>query len=140
MAQYPLNLRARNQLQYFDYHSGHFAEVMQRHDEVLDTLRQISASNALTQGRQYTDTLRANSNVLSSFQLTIYAKAELEGYQAALDFSDRSLAALKAEQPHWFLTTKESPQTTVWPLLEARKNVERAKAQKESRAPSPALP
>ncbi len=140
MAQYPLNLRARNQLQYFDYHSGHFAEVIQRHDEVLDTLRQISASNALTQRRQYTDTLRANSNVLSSFQLTIYAKAELEGYQAALDFSDRSLAALKTEQPHWFLTTRESPQTTVWPLLEARKNVERAKAQKESRAQSPALP
>ena len=125
LAQYPLNNRARNQLQYYDFHAGRYAAVLERHEEVLAAVRTMVALNAKNEGKVLIDGFRANANIISSFQLAIYARAELEGRLKALAFADQSIASLKGTHPAWFQIVANNPKTSMWPILEARAAVDK---------------
>ncbi|MDB6069818.1 MAG: repeat-containing protein [Verrucomicrobiales bacterium] len=127
LAQYPLNNRARAQLQFFDFRDGNYAAVLQRHEEVVDTLEKIAQVNAETAGKQSVDDFRNNNTLISSFQLAIYAKAEAEGAMKALNFADQTFVALKTARPEWFVKNPIDSSLAVAPLLEARAAVEQAR-------------
>ena len=125
LSQYPLNNRPRNQLQYYNFHAGRYAAVLELHLEALGILSKIDAANAQTKGTVLIDCLRANTNVISSFQLAIYSRAELEGRLKALAFADQSITSLKAVRPEWFVVGPGNPKTFMWPVAEARAAVNR---------------
>ncbi len=128
LEQYPLNNRARTQLQSFDLDAGHYAEVLQRHREILEVRDQINVLNAQNAGRVIIDPIRADANVIGSYQFAVLARAELEGCIRALAFADHSIASLKTLLPGQFKPRPGETITGAWPLLEARAAVERAHA------------
>ena len=128
LAQYPLNNRARTQLQSFDLDAGRFPAVMERHAEILKVRDQINALNATTAGRTSIDPVRADASVIGSYQFAVLARAEMEGCVKALAFADQSIASLKTSLPRYFSQKSSGDVVDAWPLLEARAAVERAKA------------
>lgn len=140
LAHYPLNSRARTQLQSFDIDAGNYAAVLRRHDEVLATRDRINVLNAATRGKVLIDPIRADSNVIGSYQFAVYARAELEGCLKALVFADDSIASLKTMLPGSFLAKPGETVTPAWPLLEARSTVARAQAAGYTGAGVPAAP
>ncbi len=128
LEQYPLNNRARTQLQSFALDAGEFGTVLRRHEEILAVRDQINAVNRQQAGRLMVDTMRADSNVIGSYQFAVLARAELEGCLKALTFADHSIASLKTLLPGQFQARPGETVTGAWPLMEARATVERALA------------
>ncbi len=128
LAQYPLNNRARTQLQSLDLDVGAYAGVWNRHEEILTIRDQINSLNAQTYGRVLIDPMRADGNVIGSYQFAIMARAEMEGCAKALLFADRSIASLKTQLPSHFQPKPGQALSAAWPVLEARAAVERAQA------------
>ncbi len=125
--QYPFNNRARNQLQFYDFYAGKYGAVLDRHEELIATIDEIVAENRRTEGRVMIDGYRTNSNLISSYQLAVYARAELEGAMSALSFADQSITGLKTSNPDWFVKTPRQGRMPIWPVLEARAEVLRQK-------------
>ena len=114
------------QLQFFDFHAGRNAAVLERHKAIIATLSSIGDQNKSNEGKVIVDGFRTSTSVISSFQLAIYARAELEGRLEGLAFADRVLGALKISQPEWFRPMLGSPQkSAVSPILEAKAAVGR---------------
>ena len=128
LSQYPLNNRARTQLQSFDLDAGQYPAVLERHAEILMVRDQIEALNATTAGRTIIDPNRANVSVIGSYQFAVLARAEMEGCIKALAFADQSIASLQTRLPSYFRKKDAGDTVDAWPLLEARAAVERAKA------------
>ena len=128
LQQYPLNNRARTQLQSFDLDAGNYGAVLRRHEEILSVRDQINTRNQQQAGRIIVDPMRADSNVIGSYQFVILARAELEGCLKALAFADHSIASLKTLIPGQFKAKPGETVTGAWPLMEARATVERALA------------
>ena len=128
LEQYPLNNRARTQLQSFALDAGEFGPVLRLHEEILAVRDQINAVNRQQAGRLMVDTMRADSNVIGSYQFAVLARAELEGCLKALTFADHSIASLKTLLPGEFQAKPGETVTGSWPLMEARATVERALA------------
>ena len=134
LAQYPPNNRARTQLQSVDLDEGKYAAVLKRHEEILAVRDQINSLNSLNNGQVVIDPIRADTNVIGSYQFAILARAELEGCAKALLFADRSIATLKKLLPGSFTSREDEKISLVsgdkicaaWPILEARAAVQRA--------------
>ncbi|MDB6072129.1 MAG: hypothetical protein JWL81_3300 [Verrucomicrobiales bacterium] len=126
LSQYPLNNRARTQLQSFDLDAGEYGAVLERHAEILAVREEITRLNAATGGVKVIDTLRADTNVIGSYQFAVLARAEVEGCLKALAFADQSIASLKQTFPHQFTEKPGQGGPGAWPLLEARSAVQKA--------------
>jgi hypothetical protein len=128
LQQYPLNNRARNQLQRLDLHAGNYAAVLNRHEEILAIRDRIETMNRMAGGRVSIDPTRANSSVIGSYHFAVLARAELEGCLKALAFADNSIASLRTQLPGEFKPTPGQTRLAASPLIDARDAVERALA------------
>ena len=128
LAQYPLNNRARTQLQSFDLDAGEYGAVLDRHAEILAVRDKITQLNDAAGGTTLIDPIRADGNVIGSYQFAVLARAEVEGCLKALVFADESIASLKRKLPHQFVKNPGEPLNPpgAWPLLEARAAVQKA--------------
>ena len=120
LAQYPLNNRPRTQLQFYDFHAGRYAAVLDRHEELLLSIEEIGHFNKENNGSVLVDGFRANTNLISSFQLAIYARAELEGRLKALAYADNAIALLNHQHPAWSTAKPGQAKAPLSPLFEAR--------------------
>lgn len=139
LAQYPLNNRARTQLQSFDMDAGEYGAVLDRHAEILAVRDKITLLNDAAGGSRFIDPLRADTNVIGSYQFAVLARAEVEGCLKALVFADQSIASLKQKLPGQFSEKPGQGSLGAWPLLEARSAVQKAKNAGYTGNPEPAL-
>jgi hypothetical protein len=128
LEQYPLNNRARNQVQNFLLRSGQFAGILQCHEEILSVYQEILSLNRELAGRKEIDTRRAEWNLMDSYGLAIYAHAELEGCLKAIAFADQSISSLKTQLPGQFKPVPGQALPGVYPVYEAKVMVERVHA------------
>ena len=134
IAQYPLNNRARNQLQMFDLYMGDYLSVLSRHEEVLGNYDKIEEANRFTADRRRIDPIRAKSNLIYSLHYVVHAKGQIEGFVKAMAFADTSITSLKAKLPAAFEVSKGQTLSPAWPLLKARDAMAKA-SQAEARFP-----
>jgi hypothetical protein len=94
LEKYPLNNRARTQLQGFAYKSGEYERVFEIAAEIDKNFAAITAANnELPFGRRYEEG-RALRNVVNSKQLITLSAAELAGPEKALAYAEKELANL----------------------------------------------
>jgi hypothetical protein len=126
IAQYPLNNRARNQLQMFDLYMGDYLSVLTRHGEIMANYDKIEEANRLTANRRRIDPIRAKSNLIYSLHYVVHAKGQIEGFVKAMAFADSSITSLKEKLPAAFEVSKGQTLSPAWPLLMAREAMAKA--------------
>ena len=94
---YPLNNRARTQLQGHAYLSGDYQRVFELATEIRENYVALGAANARMSGSREYDPGRATRNLANCEQLCAYALAEVADSRKALEFTDTVISKFKNE-------------------------------------------
>jgi hypothetical protein len=119
VAQYPLNLRARTQLQKYDYEEGHWPAVLRRAHDSRAAMRKIEEFNQLAPAGRCYELSMAFRSALCCEHFYALALAETKGSAAALVHLNGTIRGLREFNPD-FLDPSKADFEVGRQLVEAR--------------------
>lgn len=104
--QYPLNGRAVTHLQGAAFEEGDFARAVALKRDMENLTEQNEAFNAANRGLRAYEYFRMQENYCNAEQIVVYALAEWQGNEAALNYADARLVELVEKLPQFYLDLK----------------------------------